>query len=353
LGENSTGLKRNALNILKYSIGIGLGALLFWFAFRDKPVSEIIQDLKAADLGWIGLALLIGFASHVLRAIRWRMQLVASGYLPSLPNSVAAIMVTYLVNLAIPRGGEIARCSALFKTDKVPVSVSGGTVLTERAIDLLLLLMILLIAMFLEAPKLMGYFQAAGQATDPGDTGGGISLFWILGGLLLIGLFTLWLFRKKIKGSALFYRATEFAREVIRSALNIRKVRNIPLFILYTILIWVGYWMMSYFAFFSIREIAALDIDHLYFSFFVLLMGGIGFAIPIPGGIGPYHQAVIFTFVAFNVAGSEAVSRDLGQTFALAMHTSQLIMMIVGGGLAYLFIFWIKPRDAALSPEKT
>ena len=108
---------------------------------------------------------------------------------------------------------------------------------------------------------------------------------------------------------------------------------------------------MTYVAFFSIDTFFELDTNLAYFGLIVTIMGGIGMAMPVPGGLGPYHAAVIFTFVAFGIMATAEQSEYLGQTFAVIMHASQVIMILVSGAVSYLFLLWKDPVDSAVSPD--
>lgn len=326
--------------ILKYGLGLGLGAVLLYFAFGDMSFAELSESLAGGDYRWLLLSILIGLFSHYIRAVRWRMQLRATGYEPSILNAFSAVMLTYMVNLALPRAGELARCSALRKSDKVPLPTGFGTVVAERVFDALILLVLIFTAFLLESSAIYGYLDRAlaGKSLTP---------LLLLGGVGLLGMLLIYVFRRSLSQLTLVQRGFDFIRELIRAAWSIRQVRRPGLFIFYTLVIWFCYWLMTYVAFFSLPTFAQVDQNLMYLSLIVTIMGGIGMAMPVPGGTGPYHAAVVLTFSALLVLPSEKASADLGAVFALVIHTAQVLMMITFGSLGYLFLWLQKPKDSA------
>ncbi|MEM6261306.1 MAG: lysylphosphatidylglycerol synthase transmembrane domain-containing protein [Bacteroidota bacterium] len=336
--------KNTLISLVKYLLGVGLGVLLLYLVFKDASLEQLIADVRAADPAWLLGAIGIGLLSHWFRGLRWRMQLRAANYSPSPANTFAAVMFMYMVNLALPRAGELARCSILLRSDKIPIPTSLGTVVTSRVLDLVILIILILLAMVLEFPKLIAYLDAASSGSSGGNT------LLILGGIVVVGLVVLWFFRNQLLRIPLVAKLWNFAKEMGYAALSIRKVESPFLFVVYTIIIWFCYYLMTYLAMRSMPPVANLDVNLVYFSLIVTIMGGIGMAIPVPGGIGPYHAAVTFTFVAFSVLPDPEATKALGQSFAVVMHTSQLIMMIVVGSLSYLFLILKPARDSILEP---
>lgn len=277
------------------------------------------------------------------------MQLRASGYDPPMANVFASVMVTYLVNLAVPRAGEVARCSALTKSDKVPLATGFGTVVVERILDAFVLLLLILLMATLESQKIIQFFN---EIFGGGEEASGPSPILILAGVGVVFMGIAWIFRKKLLEFPIVQKIVGFVGELIQSALSIRKIKQPGMYVVYTILIWICYWMMTYVAFFSLEQTATLNINLLYFGLIVTIIGGIGMALPSPGGIGSYHFAVKFTFVAFAVLGTAEASGELGLVFAVIMHASQIVMMIVAGAIAFLYLWIQKPRDSAIDkPE--
>ena len=344
-------MKKSLLALIKYLLGLGLGGVLLYFAFRGIDFADLKAELSRANLSWLLLAMGVGLVSHYFRAARWRMQMIASGYDPSLLNTFAAVMVAYLVNLALPRAGEVARCSVLLRSDRVPLSTALGTVVVERVFDVIVLGLMVLAVFFLEFDTLyqgLRLFSSNNPASAP-DKGLPDWIYVVaLGGLLLAGLG--WFFRRQILEIPLFHKMFQFARDLIRSAMSIRYLKYPGRFVVYTLIIWICYILMTYIGFFIMPAISGLDINLIYFAWILTVVGGIGFALPSPGGMGSYHAAVVICFLGFQVLPDADASRQLGLAFATILHASQLLMMVVVGGLAYMYLWVQPPRDSTIVP---
>lgn len=332
-------MQAKLISIFKYTLGLALGGLLFYFAFKDISIAQLRANFAAARWEWLAVSMSFSLLSHALRGARWQMLLQASGHPVNFMVCFSSVMFTYLVNLAFPRAGEVARCTALYRREKIPVATSLGTVLTERLIDVIMLGIFLVITFFLASPLILAFVGNAQQSAEAG----GSSLFMklaVLAAAGLMGLVLLWVFRRKLLALPLMQKIVGFLTQLWEAIWSIRKVSNRLLFVLYSVGIWLCYWMMMYTGLYCFEPIAAQSSAHnlLVFSFIGTVIGSLGMILPIPGGIGPYHQAIIFTFVALQLFPDEAMSRNMGQTFAFAFHTAQMLVMIVGGGLGYAYL---------------
>ncbi|MDX1906054.1 MAG: lysylphosphatidylglycerol synthase transmembrane domain-containing protein [Bacteroidia bacterium] len=332
-------------SLLTYLLGAALGGLLLWLAFRGTSFEALGRELATTRWDWLALTILIALASHYFRAVRWQLQLMATGYKPAVAHLFAAVMTGYLANQALPRAGEIARCSVLYRSDRVPVATGFGTVVSERVIDLIILAVMIFVGFVMEAETL-GQFVSQRQASgSPSGPPWGL----IIMGLGLAGAGVAWLLRARLLQWPLFQRLWQFGQDLLRSALAIRQVPRPGLYLLYTAAIWVAYIVMTWAALKSMPALDTLPVGTMYLAFILTTTGAIGFAMPSPGGLGPYHAAVIFTFVAMQLLPDAADCQRLGQAFAILSHTSQLIMFIIVGGLCYLYLFLQPARDSSLS----
>ncbi|MEO1448668.1 MAG: lysylphosphatidylglycerol synthase transmembrane domain-containing protein [Bacteroidota bacterium] len=333
-------MSKTLISVLKYSLGIGLGTLLLYLAFRQTSWADIERILTEVNYGWLTLSIFIGILSHFLRSLRWQLQLEATGHTPGTLTVFSSVMLTYLVNLAVPRAGEIARCTALYRTDKVPVATSLGTVIVERLFDAIILLGLIFLMFAIEYDTIYEYLNQV--------LAGG--MLYVLGGLAVagvVGLALLFLLRKQLLQVPLLAKAWAFVLNLLTSALSIRKLRSPGLFIFYTLAIYACYYLMSFTASFGFPDLVASGYSIAYLSLVVMVMGGIGIALPVPGGTGSYHAAVVLSFLALGVLPDEAATRDLGGAYAFALHTAQIIMMIVMGSLGYLYLMQQTPKEQA------
>ncbi len=328
--------------ILKYLIGISVGVLLFYWAFRDTSIENIRSYFKTARWEWLIFSMAFSVLSHFVRALRWRMQLQAAGHKISPASAFAAVMFNYLINLTFPRAGEVARGTIVYQSDKIPVTISIGTVFTERLIDVLMLGILFLTSFYLASPQLLSFWETinAGKTSSSGVLIPGL----LVGSIILGGL--VWVLREKLLKVSFIKKGYDALINILNSVLSIFKLKNPILFIFYTLVIWGCYWMMMYVGLYCFEPIAELSTSQslLKFAFIGTVIGSVGMALPIPGGIGPYHNAIIFTFVAFSLFPEESLSRTMGQTFAFAFHSAQMLVQIIGGLIGYLYLVLKKGR---------
>ena len=325
--------RKTIINVLKYVIGLVGGILLFYWAVGSIDKEDFFDGLKRANYFYILLALFIALLSHFFRAIRWKMMLNSLGYKPKLWATYASLMVGYGFNNLVPRGGELARCSVLYKAEDVPVSVSMGTVITERIFDLIILLLMVGTIFALEFDTLMAMFERLGQQ-DPGQPQqDGMSLktivMIVVGAMAVLGVVGFVVFRKRIMKTKIFQKASGFVKQMLQAAMRVAKLDKPFLFIFHTIMIWVCYVVMTYIPFLALKETSHLS---FYFGAIVLTIGGLGIAFPSPGGTGSYHVAVKETFRAFGHDAND------GTIIATIIHASQMVMTTVVGSIGFLML---------------
>lgn len=262
--------------------------------------------------------------SNVIRAERWRMLLTPTNNHISLGGSFLSLLVGYLVNLAVPRGGEVSRCYNLYKLEKTPVEVSFGTVVVERIIDVICLMAVIAISFLVEWKKLKAFIDTLEL---PSETGSFISP-WKVIIFLVITVFALaiYLLRKNEK----FKKVINGFREGL---LAVFQLKNKGLFIFYSIAIWALYFLMSYFVLKAFVETQHLGISAVLTLFAI---GAIAMAVPLPGGAGSYHTLVPMGLVAlYKLPQEDAIA------FVFIFHGWQTVIMIVGGVVSLIISYWI------------
>jgi uncharacterized protein (TIRG00374 family) len=297
-------MDRRLKSFLQFLLIVSLSAGLLWLALRTLVTGKDQSSLDVLLTAWsksnkyyLYLMAAVAILSHLIRAQRWRMLLIPSGNAVSLQNSFLSLMIGYLVNLVVPRGGELSRCYNLFKLEKTPVEISFGTVIIERIVDVLLLFLLVVASFFLEWSKLEKFISSLDVSSSSGFK---IPIWFILlalaGAAVLIGLFLL---RKNEKLKKLIACFTE-------GLLSIVKLKNKGLFIVYSLSIWGLYFLMSYCVLKAFPET-----DQLGFSAVVSLfaIGSIAMAVPLPGGTGSYHTLVPLVLVMlYDLPNADAVS---------------------------------------------
>ena len=329
-------------NIIKYGITLAIAGTLFWLAFRNMPIGTMINDIKQADFSWIFVTVIIGITSHVLRALRWNMLLQPIGYSPKPASTFMAIMIGYFANIFVPRMGEVSRCAVLNKIENVHFNAAFGTVVAERIVDLLSLMTIIGLSFVLEHQRFSDFFfnhllKHDGKSsilTNP-------LVYIAIGPLLLIGI--IWLFfKKQILASKLYAKVKTFVLGLVEGVLSIRKLRNRSLFILYTFLMWICYYLMTYLMFFSLPFTSGLD---PLAGLVILVVASLGMSAPVQGGIGAFHLLVSAALTLFY-----GLSDYQGKTYATVVHTSQFLTMFVVGGVCSIVVLFYK-RKASPVPQ--
>jgi len=231
-------LKRN--EILKYGLFALVGATIVYFIQKDFRWSEFVANLKQANIALVVLSTLVGVLAVLFRALRWQLILEPLGYKTKLGNAYHSTRSGYLVNLGIPRAGEFSRCAMLSKSDNVPVYVLIGTVLSERILDIILLLIVIISAVMIQFDVLFSYIDEKVLSKLKDNT-----LVLIIGVAFLLGLLVVAFKAKKI-----FSAETAIGKAAIGlfdGVKSIFTVKKPVLFVLYTVGIWVCYLMMTYF----------------------------------------------------------------------------------------------------------
>ena len=316
---------------LQYLLLIFLTVLLLWLSLRGLQVGEgenktdfLWQAWKKSNKVYLMLMAITVMISHVIRAERWRMLLKPTGNQISFGGSFLSLMIGYLVNLAVPRGGELSRCYNLYKLEKTPVEVSFGTVVVERIVDVICLVTLIALSFFVEWKKLKAFIDSLQLPSSSGST---ISP-WVILIPIGVGAFILILF---------LLRKNEKFKKVIsgfkEGLLAVFQLKNKGLFIFYSIAIWALYFLMSYLVLKAFSETQELGVSAVLTLFAI---GSIAMAVPLPGGAGSYHTLVPMGLVAlYNLPQADAIA------FVFIFHGWQTLITILGGVVSLIISYWI------------
>ena len=302
--------------ILKVILPLVLGGFLVWYSLSKVSTETLLQYFKDANYWWIALGLFFGILSHLSRAYRWKFLLEPMGYKPDFGNSTMAVLVAYLVNYAVPRAGEVSRAAVMTNYESIPFEKGFGTIVAERIADMLMMLIIITITLFVQFDFI---YELLTKNFDPIKIGG------ILG-MLILGFYLLTRYVKKAQ-SGVGLKIKKFISGLVEGAMSIFKMKHKGAFIFHTVFIWLMYVMMFWA---TIPAINGLNVP-----FGGVLIGFIagGFSIAATnGGIGLYPVAVAGALALFGVAEEPATA------FGWIMWTAQTAMIIVFGGLAFLFL---------------
>jgi len=336
-------LSRNSrklfFDILKYSATLGIAAFLLWYVYRDLSLNELLQYFDDINYYWLGLSILIALLSHYLRAYRWNLLLEPLGYnhLKSYRTFIA-VMVGYFANNLVPRLGEVTRCGILKKNDNVAMTSAFGSVVAERALDLIILVILAILTFFIEFDKLNMFVYQKFEENIP-NSSSLTTIFMmlaIIGLLLLLGLFILLKkFRHQLHQNAIYLKIRQFIKELMEGFLSIRRVKSPVLFWLSTLGIWLFYYFMLIVVFYAFPPTSGLS---YLAGLTLLIMSGLGMSAPVQGGIGVFHILVSSVLVLYGISVED------GKVFALVAHTTQFMTIMVFGGISFIISVFMKKQ---------
>lgn len=317
-------------NILKYTFFLALGGFFLCLALRKTDFEKLAYDFANAKYIYVLLSMLMGYVAFVSRGIRWNLLLEPLGKKAKNWNAIHAISIGYLANAAVPRAGEVARCTALRSTDEIPVNRLFGTVVLERIIDGVMLLALMLVTFFLEFSNFMAFFDSAFEGKDASASAQG----WVWKaalGLTLVGfVVVLYLVRERFQHLPLYIKVRDFWHGFKEGLISLKKVEHKWAFVGHTLFIWGMYYLMIYVVVFALPATENIDPSS---GLFLMIVGGLGMVVPSPGGIGSYHYLVMLGMGVLGVAAADGVS------FATLVHGGQFIMTLIAGGIAALAIY--------------
>ena len=334
-------MKEKLLSVLKYLFFLILGGGILYLVLKGKDLNKMIEDLRSAEYKYLLASMVFGYAAYLFRALRWLLLLKTMNYNTSVSYATHAVAAGYFANVIFPRAGEIVRCTSLFKVTGIPVNKLFGTVLLERAIDLVMLVACIFVGFVLKYNELSSFVGAVSGETNSTNLSNTKLLLALCFFIILSGLY---FFRDQLKQSKLYQKIVSLGvgvKEGFQTAFFMKKK---GLFVLYTLLIWLMYLLMTYVCFFSIPETSDLRfIDGLY----IMVIGGLGMVVPVQGGLGPYHAAVTLGVVSLGL------SETTGVTLAVLIHTAQSIMILITGIIAAIVLSLAKRKALLNEPNKS
>ena len=322
--------------ILNFVVFPSIGIFLLYLAFKDVDIHKLWSDIKNANFYWIGLSLVFAFLAFISRALRWILLIEPLGYNPNKKNTILAVFIAYFANMAMPRLGEITRCGSLSKTDNIPMDKLVGTVITERVIDFITLLLMIFFVLIIKFKKVGGFFN--NEIFNPlYNNYFSKYIFWIIIiSALVFSVGFLFLMRQKLMGMSVFQRINNFIKGLSEGLKSVFRIKKLRLFFAHTLFIWIMYVLMTYVVFFAIEPTRNLTFTD---SFFILTIGGIGMSAPVQNGFGAYHWIVsngLLMVLNIPIEG--------GLSYATICHESQTLMVLFTGPIAMFLVFFAKKK---------
>lgn len=318
--KNSSKVVKKIFNkSVKIALPVVLGVLILYMIYADFDFAELSGLLKEMNLWWFALSTFFGIMSHVLRGWRWNLAIEPLGYRPSSRVSVYSVYIAYAANLVVPRVGEVSRCVVLEQYEKVPFAQSLGTIVTERAIDTVMVLLLTVVAVLLQWPVFARFLYDAGGGAD------GNHLFssaagWVIILISVLAVFALLYFL--LRKMSFWNRIKVFVQSFTDGLVSLKKVKHMWLFVLETLGIWFCYFMQFYLCFYCFGFTGDLTV---LAGLLLFVAGSIAVVVPTPNGAGPWHFAIISMMVLYGVSETNA------SAFALIVHSTQTLLVAVLG----------------------
>lgn len=312
-------------NTFKIVLPLILGGTILYWMYRDFDFQSLSHVLwHEMNWTWMFLSFPFGILAQMFRGWRWRQTLEPTGEHPRTATSINAIFLSYAASLVIPRIGEFTRCAVLKHHDGVSFSKALGTVVTERAVDSLVVLLFSGITLLLQIPVFRTFFNETGTSFD--------SIFnrftptgWLV--TVICGVAALILLYVLLRHLSIYNKVRATLSGIWQGIISLKNVRNVPLFIFFTLAIWVSYFLHYYLTFFCFDFTEHLGLTCAMVTFVV---GSIAVIVPTPNGAGPWHFAVKTMLILYGVADTEALY------FVLIVHTIQTMLVILLGIWAWV-----------------
>lgn len=307
--------------LLKYGIPLVISVGLCWLLFRDFDFKEMWSLIRSeCNYWWIVLMMVISVLSHIVRAMRWQIQLRALGVYPPLFYIVLSIFGTYAVNLVFPRLGEVWRTGYIAKRENSPFATVFGSMVADRLADTLTVLLLLIMTLFVASDSLNAYLSQTGALYD---TIHAVVMSPIVWGLVAAAIvFAWWIFTVKTRNKVIL-KLQQMVKGLWEGFAVVVKMPGLGRWLLLTVLIWGCYFMQFYVAFFSFPFTANLLSDHGIMPALVgFVLSSIAMGVPSNGGIGPWQWAVIFALGIYGLDSERAAAfanLELGSTTLLVI----------------------------------
>lgn len=322
-------------SIMKYSAAVILTVFLLYLAFRGMDWNSFVEGLRSCNYWWIFAAMVAGVLGTVFRGLRWRLLLLPIDSKVRRVDCCNAYAVCYLSNIAVLRSGELVRCGMIADSSRVPFKDSLGSVMVERAWDILVSVL-MIVAMFFLTP--FGGFMVEHIWNPFVESFSTKTLLLIiaLAVLLVLAILPVVRYMDRIRHSRIGGKIIDFIKGMLNGVKAAFKMKHGFLFVFYTVLVQLLYWLEVVFviqAFPAVSHLTGMD------ALFIMMLGLVGWAIPVQGGFGAYHVIVSMALVPIY-----GIDQQTALVFATISHEAQIVQMIVFGLAALVFGVYLRNR---------
>ncbi|MDI9355745.1 MAG: lysylphosphatidylglycerol synthase transmembrane domain-containing protein [Chitinophagaceae bacterium] len=328
-------MKKILLIILKFVSPACASIIIMWWLFKDMKIEEMLANISHINTNYfyIGIAFFITLISHYIRAVRWNMLLRALGHTISHNKVFISVLIGYLGNIILPRLGEVIRCSILKKTNNVPLASSIGTVITERIVDIVSMIVVIFISVLIEFDKISQVLFPILHQIYQKIQGRYLLLFlFIMSAFLLAMLYTI---KKFFASQKILLKIQELFTLFVAGIQSIKDIHSPKWFFIHTFLLWFTYYLTTYVVIIAFSSTEGITLSQ---GIVVLAMATIGMALPVQGGFGTFHFFVSQSLIWYNIDSA------MSKTIATILHTTSIVAIIMYGGVAFLCFFFLKHK---------
>lgn len=328
--------------ILQYIIFLGFGLFLAWWSLKDLTAddkSQIRDAVKNARYWLVVPVFIILILSHYVRAIRWRLLIESIGHHTTKTNAFFAVLIGYLANQAVPRLGEILKCTFLARYEKVPADKLIGTIILERIIDALCLLIVFGITLMIQ-PDIYGkLIDAIFNGEDKhGDTKGisSVLVTGIVAGLAIL-VIAIWMIKNKKTFADLLNSIRKIGQRIWNGVSAVQHLKRRGQFLIYTLLLWGLYLSGGYLGFLAFQQTEQYGLKE---AFTILSAGSVGMIVS-PGGIGAYAYIIEKSMQVYGL------NKGIALAFGWILWLAQTAVIVLGGIISFVFIpYYNKKRTS-------
>ena len=327
-------------NLLKIVMPLTLGGAILYWMYRDFDFQTVRHVmLHEMNWTWMLLSFPFGILAQAMRGWRWKQTLDPIGEHPRHSTAVNAVFLSYAVSLVIPRIGEFTRCGVLKRWEGISFSKALGTVVTERAVDTLIVMFYSGLILLIEMSVFGTFFRKTGTSFDRI-----LSSFSLTGYLVtaVCGVAALVLLHLLLKNLSIYNKVRTTLSGIWEGVLSLRGIKNLPLYLFFSVGIWVCYFLHYYLTFFCFDFTQDLGLGCALVSFVVANFAVI---VPTPNGAGPWHFAIKTMLILYGVADHQALY------FVLIVHSVQTLLVIALGVWAWARLAFTPKRKAEVLQE--
>jgi len=332
-------------SVLTIVISLAFAGFFLWLALRGFDFDVVQKSLSKANYMWVLFAAVFGVLAYWFRAVRWNLLLEPMGHSISTSNAFWTISFGYLMNLTIPRSGEVARATALYGVEKVPVDKSFGTIILERVVDLVCMMGFLGLTLIFKYDAILSFYENSDIKINPNKV-------LLVVSILALGTILFFVFKKKLSTVPVLGKIIGFIDGILQGLTSIFKLKQKVKFILYTLGIWICYYMAAYLVCFALPETSDFTIAD---GFFIIVVGTLGMIVPASGGIGAFNLAMKYGFMALfiSMGKSAEFGGEMGLTYSFISLPLQIVIMLTTGLLSIPMLAKARNKLAAETDFKS